>query len=52
MHGDDGLTDFVQLALVGHLGWVFHHHHFVAGHDDLVDHARRGGDEVLVKLAL
>ena len=52
MHGDDGLADFLQLALVGHLRRVFHHHHFAARHDHFVDHAGRGGDEVLVELAL
>ena len=52
MHGNDGLTDFVHAPLVGQLGGVLDHHHFAIGLDDLVDHAGRGGDEVLVKLTL
>ena len=48
----DGFADFVQLALIRHLGRVFHHPHFAIGLHHLVDHARGGGDQVLVKLAL
>jgi len=41
------------LALFGHLGWVLHHACTVAvALHHLVDHAGRGGDQVLVELAL
>jgi len=52
VHRDDGLADFLQPPLVGHLGGVLDHDHFAIGLDHLVDHAGCGRDEVLVKLAL
>jgi hypothetical protein len=39
-------------ALVGHLGRVLHHDHLAVALQHLVDHAGRGGDQVLVELAL
>ena len=52
MHGDDGFADFLHLALVRHLGGVFYQHHFAIRLDNLVDHARCRGDQVLVELTL
>ncbi len=52
VHGDDGLANLLHLALIGHLGRVLHHDHFAIALDHFVHHARRGGDQVLVKLAL
>ena len=52
MHRDDRLADLGHLADVRHLGRVLHHDHFAVVLHDLVDHARRGGDQVLVELAL
>ena len=52
VHRHDGLADFVQSPLVGHLGRVLHHLYRAIHLHHLVDHAGRGGDQVLVELAL
>ncbi len=52
MHRDDGFANLGDLALVRDLGWVLHHDHLAIGLEDLVDHTRRGRDQVLVEFAL
>ena len=52
MHGDDGLADFLHLALIRHFGGVIDQHHLAVGAHHLINHAGGGGDQVLVKLAL
>ena len=52
MHGDDGLANLLHLALVRHLGGILHHDDFAVALDHFVHHTRRGGDQILVKLAL
>jgi hypothetical protein len=52
VHGDDGLADFLDRPLIGHFGGVLDHQHLAVGAHHLVDHAGRGGDQVLVELAL
>ncbi|SOY47098.1 hypothetical protein CBM2588_A130033 [Cupriavidus taiwanensis] len=50
--GDDRLQDGVDLARVRHLGRIFHGDGGAVAHLHLVDHRRRGGDQVHVELAL
>ena len=52
MHRDDGLANFFHLAGLGHLGGVLHHDDLAIGPQHFIDHAGRGGDQVLVKLTL
>ena len=52
VHGHDGLAHFLNAALVGHFGRVFNHCHFAITLDDLIHHAGRSGNQILVKLAL
>ena len=52
MHCHDRLANFFHAAGIGHLGGVFHHGDGAVRAGHLVDHAGRGGDQVLVKLAL
>ena len=52
VHRHDGLANLLDLALIGHLRRVFDHENFTVATHHLVDHAGRGGDEVLVKLTL
>ena len=52
MHRDDGLADLLDTPLLWHLGGVLHHDDFAVTLDHLVHHAGRGGDQVLVELAL
>ena len=51
---DDGLADLGDAADLGHLGRVLDLDHLAIGaaQHHLVHHARRGGDQVLVELAL
>ena len=52
MYGDDRFADLGHPAHVGHLRWVLNHQDFTVVLHDLVDHAWRGGDQVLVELTL
>ncbi len=52
VHGDDGLADLLDAADVGHLGRILDQAHRAVVQLDLVDHAGRGRDQVLVELAL
>src|ERR1035437_4251170 len=50
--GDDRFAHFIEPPLIGHLGRVFNHFHCAVDLHHLVLHARRGGDQVLIKLGL
>ena len=52
MHGDDRLADLGDATQIGHLGRVVDLDHILVAQLDLIDDAGRGGDEVLVELAL
>ena len=52
VHRDDRLADLLDAGLVRHLGRVLDHDDLAVVLHDLVDHARRGRDQVLVELAL
>ena len=52
LHLDDGLADLADAPQVGHLAGVLDLQHRAVVQLHLVDHAGRGGDEVLVELAL
>jgi hypothetical protein len=52
-HGvDDGLFDLFDLGGVGELGGVIDLEHFAGRGGDAIAHARRGGDQVDIELAL
>ncbi|MNT46194.1 hypothetical protein D3C72_1828230 [compost metagenome] len=52
MHRHDGFAHLFDAAGLGHLRWVFHIDDLAIALDHLVDHTWRGGDQVLVELAL
>jgi hypothetical protein len=49
---DPRLLDMLDIGEVGHVGGVVQLHHRAVLHVDVVDHGRRGGDEVDVVFAL
>ena len=49
---DPRLLDVVDLHRVRHVGGIVQLHHRAVGHVHVIDHARRGGDEVDVELTL
>ncbi len=50
--GDDRLADFLHLLDFRQLGRIFHLDSAAVAHQHLIHHRRRGGDQVLVELAL
>src|SRR5690606_9967256 len=50
-HGDDGLTDFGDVAHFGHARGTFDHQHRTVAGLDLVHHGGRRSDDVHVELA-
>ena len=52
VHGHDGLQNFLDASHIRHLRGAFHIDDFTVTLDHLVDHAGRGGDQVLVELTL
>ena len=51
MDRDDGLPNFLHLALIGHFGGILDHDDFAITLHHFVHHAGCCGDEVLVKFA-
>ncbi len=52
VHGHDGLAHLLDTAGIGHLGRVLDLDDLAIALDHFVDHAGRGGDQVLVEFAL